>query len=236
MNIKIKDIPILDRPRERLINEGVTKLNNEELLAIILKTGTKEISAKLLASKLLSNVGGINNLSKTNYEEITKIKGIGEAKACTLLAVIELSKRMNKEIKTIKKVHITSTVLVYKYYKDIFKDEFQECFYCLYLDSQKKVIDERMLFKGTINRSLVHPREIFKEAYLLSASAIICIHNHPSGNVTPSIEDVELTNKLVDIGKLLGIQVLDHIIIGNDNYYSFYENNLLGGKNKRSVL
>ena len=230
MNTKIKDIPINDRPRERLKNFGANSLSNEELLAIILKTGTKDASAKVLATKLLSQVGGIQNLTKMNYGEITKIKGIGEAKACAILSVIELAKRINQEIITVNNLKINSTSLVYKYYKDILKYKQQEHFYCIYLDSNKKVIEDRLLFKGTLNQSLVHPREIFKEAYLLSASAIICLHNHPSGNVLPSEEDVVVTDRLVEIGNLLGINIIDHIIIGKNNYYSFYENNLIGGK------
>ena len=132
MNVKIKDIPLIDRPRERLKNFGASSLSNEELLSIILKTGTKDASAKVLASKLLSEIGGIKNLVKLNFTEITKFKGIGEAKACELLSVIELSKRINNEITTIQNVKITSTILVYKYYKDKLKNKLQEYFYCLY--------------------------------------------------------------------------------------------------------
>ena len=230
MNTRIKDIPIYDRPRERLKNFGASSLSNEELLAIILKTGTKDASAKMLATKLLSQVGGIHNLAKINYGDITSIKGIGDSKACTILTVVELVKRINQEIITINNIKITSTSLVHKYYKNVLNDKKQEHFYCIYLDSSKKVIGDKLLFKGTLNQSLVHPREIFKEAYLLSASAIICLHNHPSGNVIPSDEDIIVTERLVEVGRLLGIPIIDHIIIGQDNYYSFYENNLIGGK------
>lgn len=236
MNIRIKDIPAIDRPRERLKNFGVYSLSNEELLAIILKTGTREASAKILSTKLLSQVGGIRNLPKLNLSELTKIKGIGEAKACTLLAVIELSKRINQEVATIQNLKITSSLLVYKYYKDIFKNQFQEHFYCIYLDNNKRVIEDKLLFKGTLNQSIVHPREVFKEAYLLSASSIICIHNHPSGNLVPSNEDIALTDRLAYIGQILGIEIIDHVIIGNTGYYSFYENNLIGGKNNQNIL
>jgi DNA repair protein RadC len=107
-------------------------------------------------------------------------------------------------------------------------DSNQEYFYCLYLNQQKKLIDKKLLFKGTLNKSLVHPREIFKGAYLSSAAYIICIHNHPSGNVIPSNEDIIITENLVKIGKMQGIPVIDHIIIGDNNYYSFYENDLIG--------
>lgn len=225
MGIKIKDIPTYDRPRERLMNLGVEYLSNEDLLAIILKVGTKEMSAKDLSSILISNVGGIKNLKDYNLSKLKSIKGIGNAKACLILAVIELSKRMNKEINSINNIKFTNCEIVYKYYKNILEDKKQEYFYCIYLDNSKKIIKDKLLYIGTINYSVVHPREVFKEAYLLSASAIICVHNHPSGNVLPSRPDLELTKNLISAGNLLGIKVLDHIIIGNNNYYSFLENN-----------
>ncbi len=225
MNIKIKDIPVNERPRERLINSGASNLSNEELLAILLKTGTKQVSSKLLASKLLASVDDIKNLKDLNYQNLVKIKGIGKAKACLLLATFELSKRMNREVAIINDLKINNSKIIYNYYKDVIENKMQEHFYCVYLDNQKKVIKDKLLFIGTINQSLVHPREIFKEAYLLSASSIICVHNHPSGNVIPSKEDLLITDKLVEIGNLFGIKILDHIIIGKSNYYSFYENN-----------
>ena len=225
MGIRIKDIPVNDRPRERLINNGVEVLSDEELLAVILKTGTKELSAKDLSGLILSKVKGINNLSEYNLEKLKSIKGIGEAKACLILACIELSKRMNKEVKSINNIKFNNCEIVYNYYKDIIGNKKQEYFYCIYLDNNKKIIKDKLLYIGTINYSIVHPREVFKEAYMLSASAIICVHNHPSGNTLPSTQDLELTKNLVSIGNLLGIKVLDHIIIANNNYYSFLENN-----------
>lgn len=225
MGIRIKDIPVNDRPRERLINNGVEVLSDEELLAVILKTGTKELSAKDLSGLILSKVKGINNLSEYNLEKLKSIKGIGEAKACLILACIELSKRITKELKSINNIKFNNCEIVYNYYKDIIGNKKQEYFYCIYLDNNKKIIKDKLLYIGTINYSIVHPREVFKEAYMLSASAIICVHNHPSGNTLPSTQDLELTKNLVSIGNLLGIKVLDHIIIANNNYYSFLENN-----------
>lgn len=225
MNLKIRDIPLNERPRERLINNGVETLNNEELLALLLKTGTKKMSAKNLASLLLNKAGDIKNLKDISYNELLKIDGIGSAKACDILAAIELGKRINREIVSINNLKITSTDIVYKYYKDVIGDKKQEYFYCIYLDNSKKIIKDKLLFIGTINQSIVHPREIFKEAYLLSASSIICVHNHPAGSLEPSREDINLTNRLKEIGLLLGIPIIDHIIITKDNYYSFYENN-----------
>ena len=225
MGVKIKDIPVLERPRERLIINGVETLSNEDLLAIILGTGSFGISAKELATEILSLIGNIKNLNQLNYETLKKIKGIGKSKACNLFACIELGKRINKSVETIKNIKFTSADIVYKYYKDKIGDKKQECFYAIYLDNYKRIIEEKLLFMGTLNYSLVHPREIYKEAYLTGATAIICIHNHPSGNPLPSTQDYEVTNNLIDVSKVLGIKFLDHIIIGQNNYYSFLENN-----------
>jgi len=223
--VKIKEIPINDRPMERLIENGVESLSNEELLAIILKTGTKGNSAKELSSLLLSKIGGIKKLNEINYEYLNNFKGIGKSKACVLLSAIELSKRLNKEVDTIKNIKLNNSEIVYKFYKDKIGDKKQEYFYCVYLDNQKRVIEDKLLFIGTINYSVVHPREIFKEAYTLGASAIICVHNHPGGNPFPSKQDLDVTHSLIEVGKILGIKVVDHIIVCKEKYYSFLENN-----------
>ncbi|HIS91017.1 MAG TPA: DNA repair protein RadC [Candidatus Faecisoma merdavium] len=221
----IKDIPLNERPRERLINNGVEYLNNEELLSILLKCGTKDLSVRELASTILKQIDNINNLRDINYENLIKIKGIGKAKACEILASIELGKRINK-INNINQIKIYSSESIFNYYKDKLSDKLQEYFYCVYLDTKNHIIKDKLLFIGTINQSLVHPREVFKEAYLLSATSIICIHNHPSGNVNPSNNDIIITKQLKEVGKLLGINVIDHIIIGKDSYYSFNDNGL----------
>ena len=222
--VKIMDIPRSDRPMERLIENGVETLSNEELIAILLKTGTKGNSAKELSGLLLSKIGGIKKLNDINFEFLNSFKGIGKSKACILLSSIELSKRINREIDTIKNIKLNNSELVYKFYKDKIGYKKQEYFYCVYLDNQKRVIEDKLLFIGTVNYSVVHPREIFKEAYSLGASAIICIHNHPGGVPLPSSQDIEVTNNLVNVGKLLGIKIVDHIIICKDKYYSFLEN------------
>ncbi len=224
MAVRIKDIPLIDRPIERLINDGVDKLNNEELIAIILKSGYHGASSKDIANILLSEVGGIKKLSDINYETLKNIKGIGSVKACTLLATIELGKRINNEIDIFKGIKLNKVNLVYKYYRDRIGNKKQEYFYAVYLDNQKKVIGDKLLFIGTINYSVVHPREVFKEAYNLSASSIILVHNHPGNNPLPSNEDIITTKTLINTGKILGINVIDHVIVCKDNYYSFLEN------------
>ena len=223
MSVKLKELPVLERPRERLINVGVENLSDEEILAIILKTGSKEMSVKNLSSYILSSLGGIENLKNINYHEVKKIKGIGEAKACTLVALSEIARRMNRKIASIIGTKLNTPLKIFEYYKSKINND-QEQFYCIYLDASKKVIEEKLLFIGTANYSLVHPRDVFKEAYLLNATSIICVHNHPSGEVKPSKEDINLTIRLKEIGVIFGIRVIDHIIIGDDKYYSFLEN------------
>lgn len=224
MNLKIKEMPKEERPRERLMCYGVEKLSNEELLAILLKTGTKEMSAKVLASYILREIDGVSGFQHCSYQTLSRMKGVGNAKACTIFAAIELGKRvLQKDPILFQKFE--DAYQVASYYWDKLGNLKQEYFICVYLDVTKKLIHEKVLFIGTLNRSLVHPREVFKEAYRVSASSIICIHNHPSGEVLPSKEDIVFTAQLVKVGKMLGIEVIDHIIIGNEKYYSFFENN-----------
>ncbi|MBP3766441.1 MAG: DNA repair protein RadC [Bacilli bacterium] len=222
--MKIKDIPVLDRPIERLITKGVDSLSNEELIAILLRTGSKCKSAKELASQLISIAGSLKDLSYISYEQLKSINGIGKSKACILLSTFELAKRINMRIDTIINMKANNPKLIFEYYKELLKDKKQEHFYALYLDTRARVIKDKLLFIGTINYSVVHPREVFKEAYLAGASSIILLHNHPAGSVMPSSNDIDTTKKLKEIGDLMGIKVIDHIIIGNDKYYSFYEN------------
>ncbi len=218
----IKDLIDDEKPRERLIKYGVDNISNEDLISIILKTGTVSISVKQLSLKILSNIEDISELKNITINGITNIKGIGVVKAVTLIASLELGRRVYYE-KNIDNINIKNSEDIYNYFKYLIKDNDQERFYVVYLDVKKKVIDKKLLFVGTVNMSLVHPREVFKYAYLNSASYIICIHNHPSGDVTPSNEDIILTEQLVNIGKSQKIPILDHLIIGNNNYYSFYE-------------
>ena len=219
----IKDIIKSERPRERLLNVGASSLSNEELLSIILKTGTKNISVKDLSRTVLNEIHDITNLRDITYNKLIKIKGIGSVKAIELLASLELGKRVYyTSLKD--KVKLNNSSLIFNYFKNLFINETQENFYALYLNTKMELISYKLLFKGTINTSVVHPREIFRHAFLESAYSVIVIHNHPSNNTTPSNEDIELTNKLFEIGNIMSIPLLDHIIIGKDNYYSFYEN------------
>lgn len=224
MMVKIKEIPVVERPREKLINKGSENLSNEDLLSIILDTGTKNKSAKDLANCILSNIDNITQLNTLNYQKLISIKGIGMSKATKILALIELSKRMNAKIDSLINIKANNSKIIYDYFKNIFQDKKQEYFYCLYLDNRKRIIKNKLLYIGTINQTLIHPRDIFKEAYETSASAIICIHNHPSGSTIPSNEDIIMTDNLKKVGQIMGIKIVDHLIIGSNNYYSFFEN------------
>ena len=199
---------------------------------IILKTGTKKYSVKDVSNNLINYSGGINNLKNMTINKLINIPGIGRIKAIELMAIIELSKRINEEKLLKDIITCTNPQTIIKYFNYLFKDKKQEEFYVIYLDNKKKYIDKMKLFIGSINKSIVHPREIFKNAYLMSASFIICIHNHPSGDATPSKEDIVFTKSLFNISNIHAIYLLDHIIIGNNNYYSFFEDNHIITHNK----
>ena len=218
--ILIKDIPNNERPRERLIKYGVESLSNEELLSIIISSGTKDKSCKEISLEILKYFEDVSNMNNANISNLSSINGIGLSKACNILASIELGKRVyfKREDTSIK---CNNSLKIYEYIKDEFIDKKQEYFYALYFDNKQRLIDKRLLFIGTINKSLVHPREVFKYAYLYSASSIAIVHNHPSGDVNPSKEDIEITEALYELGRLNKIPLVDHIIVGNNSYYSF---------------
>ncbi|MGN1268137.1 MAG: DNA repair protein RadC [Candidatus Aphodocola sp.] len=227
-SVLIKDVPQEERPRERLVKYGAKSLSTDDLIAIILKTGVRDYSSKYLAGEILKMVDDVSELKNITLNKLIKINGIGAVKAIEFLAALELGRRVYDSRPLDNNLKCNSASKIFKHFKSELSGEAQECFYCLYLNSSKRLIDKKLLFKGTLNKSMIHPREIFKEAYLSSAAYIICMHNHPSGNVIPSSEDINVTKNLIQIGKLQGIPVIDHIIIGDNNYYSFYENDMMG--------
>ena len=224
--INFKNIPDCDKPRERLYNNGSDILSNEELIAIILKTGTKNYSVKEVALKLLETVGDITKLKDIGISSLIKIDGIGKVKAIELKAALELGRRVYAT-NNLEKIKLNNALAIYNYFSEILNDKKQEYFYAVYLDTKGNYLGKKCLFVGTINNSVVHPREIFKEAYLLSANGIICVHNHPSGDASPSKEDINITKRIKEIGIIHGINLIDHVIIGNNSYYSFYENKIM---------
>lgn len=223
----IKDLPISERPREKMYSQGVHALSNAELLAVIIGSGSKGDTAIDLARRILSlDNRGIALLSDVSLEELIELKGIGLSKACQVLAAIEIGKRLNK-VGPYDKVRITNPSIV----ADILMDEMRylnkEYFKIAILDTKNQILSIENISVGTLNASIVHPRDVFKVAIKRNANSIILIHNHPSGDTKPSGEDISITNRLIDAGNLLGIRVLDHIIIGDNTFLSFKEKNLI---------
>jgi DNA repair protein RadC len=222
----IKEIPEDERPRERLINYGASNLSNEELLSIILRCGTKNRSVKELSTDILKEFKTLSNLRNATLNKLLSINGMGLSKSTILLAIMELSKRIYFE-NNYKKIVLNNPEKIFNHTKYIFNNKKQELFYCLYFNNKQQLIGKELLFVGTVNQSTTHPREIFKYAYLYSASAIVCLHNHPSGDINPSREDIIFTDALVEIGRMQKIPIIDHIIVSNNSYYSFQDNGRL---------
>ena len=222
--MKLKEQLENDKPREKLALVGVSYLTESELLSILLRTGSKNESVNELSTRILKEVGNINNLSQMSLTRLLKIKGVKLSKASTILATFELGKRVYKEKN--KKIKLNNSTNIFNYFKNEFINIKQESFYILLYDTKMNLILKKEIYKGTIDSVTIHPREIFKEAIKESASFIIIMHNHPSGDTTPSKEDIEITNRLIQVGQIVGIKVLDHIIISNESYYSFYENSI----------
>ena len=220
--IKLKDYVLDDKPREKLINNGVSYLSDCELLQILLRTGNKDESVNELASRIIRESGGIYKLSLMPFNSLLKIKGIKESKASVIVAAFEMCKRISKD--SIKKLKLSNSESIYNYFKDEFIGINQEMFYVLLFDIKMNLIKKNILFKGTVDSVEVHPREIFKDAIMESASYIVVMHNHPSGDVTPSSKDIEVTSQLLKVSEIVGIKFIDHIIISSSGYYSFYEN------------
>ena len=229
---KLLDMAADDRPREKLLSKGRSSLSDEELIAIFLRTGLKGCNVLELAARLKRAAGSLTALGNMEASEISKCcEGIGSAKAATLAAVFELGHRAVKEQLT--REDLSNPETVYQYLAGDLRYEQQENFVVLLLDTRRHLIRRCTISKGTLNRTMVHPRDVFREAIICNACSIIISHNHPSGDVTPSKLDRELTRELVDAGKAIHIPILDHIIIGTDNganvlpYFSFREHGLI---------
>lgn len=218
--MKIKDLPEQNRPRERFLKYGPETLSDSELFAIILRTGSPNENVIDMSNRLIKEYG-LNNLFDCSLKELQKIKGIGPSKAMQVLAMAELGKRYNQSKNPIKK--IGSAKDVFDLFHEKLKDKKQEEFWVLMLSSKNNVIGEEFITRGTLDLSIAHPREIFKLAIKNSASKIILIHNHPSGDPNPSESDLELTEELFKSGEFLGIDIVDHVIIGKEIYWSWKE-------------
>lgn len=224
---KIKNWPINERPQERLITGGPESLSDAQLLAVILRIGNREKSVVDLCREVLKASGGLNQLSQYGISELTSFPGIGPVKASQIKAIMELSVRMNA-FKPERKKKILSSQEIFQVYGPYYKNKKREIFKSVLLDSKHRILKDFIISQGSLNQSIVHPREVFKPAIRESAAAIIFIHNHPSGDPSPSREDIETTQRLVEVGELIGIKVLDHIIIGDGSYVSMKDNGDLG--------
>ncbi|MBS3100079.1 DNA repair protein RadC [Candidatus Pacearchaeota archaeon] len=218
--MKIKDLPDSSKPRERFLKHGPEALSDAELFAIILRTGLVGENVMEMANRLISKFGLVN-LFDCSLKELQEIKGIGPSKAMQLLAMSELGKRYNQEKNSVKK--ITCAEDVFKLFHTRLRDKKQEHFYVLMLDTKNNIIGEQLISKGILDASIIHPREVFKPAIKNSASKIILVHNHPSGDPKPSEEDMEITEKIMKTGEELGIKVLDSVIVGREGFWSWVE-------------
>jgi DNA repair protein RadC len=220
--MRIKDIPRIERPREKLIQYGPSRLSNSELLALLLRSGSKGENVLTLANKVLRKYKG-ENMPSLSYNELRRVPGMGPAKACEIVACFELGKRLLKG-------KVASFYLkpedVWKELKDI-RDHKKEHFIIFFLDSRSQEIKREVISVGSLNANLVHPREVFEPAIKNLAAQVILTHNHPSGDSEPSEDDLEINKRLVEAGKILGIEVIDHIIVTKNGFLSFKEKNLI---------
>jgi len=222
--------PEAERPREKLIKLGADNLSDAELLAIILRIGGRKRTALDLARYLLKEFGGFRNLDSLTISELKKIKGIGTAKAAQIKATLAIGKRFLKEPKgPQKKIRTADDVVEYCAERLIpyMRDRKQEVFKAILLDGKNKVLKDITVSVGSLTASIVHPREVLKEAIAESAASMILVHNHPSGETEPSEEDINLTERLISASDMVGIRVLDHIILGENTYFSFLKKGLI---------
>jgi DNA repair protein RadC len=222
----VHDLPLSERPRERLFKLGSEALSAQEILALILGRGVKGESVMVTSQKLLSRFGNLKGIANASVEELTQTRGIGPAKAAQIKAALELSKRLEADVGEKPQPVVKSPEDVAAVVKGQLKGKKKEHFLVLCLDTRNRLINCRSVSIGSLDTSIVHPREVFKEAVSASAASVIFVHNHPSGDPEPSKEDVELTKRLVKAGEIIGIDVLDHIIICDKSYLSLKAKNL----------
>lgn len=222
----IKELPEGDRPREKMRERGAQALGNSELLAILLRTGSHDESALRIAEHLLDKQGGLSGFGHATMESLEQVKGIGDAKALTILAAIELGRRIDS-LAPLDRTVIRTPEDVAFLLMPRFRYETREHFLAVLLSTKNHVLKTSVISVGSLNASIVHPRELFGEAINASAASVILAHNHPSGDPSPSAEDISLTRKLVEAGKILDIPVLDHVVLGDGKFVSLKEKGIL---------
>jgi len=221
----IHDLPKDERPRERLVKFGEQALSAQELLQLILGQGAPGESVAITAQNLLTQFGSLQKLSEASIEELSSIKGIGLAKATQIKAAFEIGRRLSTQTPSYKSKELKDAEKVYRLIKSKLKDYHKEHFYIIALNSRNYSIAEVSV--GSLNSSIVHPREVFAEAIKSKAASVIFAHNHPSDDPEPSEDDIGLTKRLVESGKILGIEVIDHIIVGKNDFFSFKNKGLI---------
>lgn len=214
----IKTLPLEENPREKALTYGIETLNNVELLALILRTGHKNESVIQLSQRLLTEIGGFANLSTVTYADLIALKGIKQAKAIEILSIIEIAKRL-KDVSSIEKPLLNPYDIFGRVHNQLMFLK-QEHFLLLCLDNKNKVIKEKTIFIGSLNMSVVTPREVFKEAIAINSAKIVLVHNHPSGDALPSEEDLLMTEQFQKLGQMMSIEVIDHIVVGWNQFYS----------------
>ena len=224
---KVKDLPLDDRPREKLLLRGAHNLTDAELIAILLRTGKKGKSVVTITQELLKSEGNLAVLASKSIKSLMEIEGVGKDKAATLLAAFEISRRIQHQSKWFSDKKITSPAEVAEIFIPLLRDDQKEKFIVVCLNSANKIIKYEIISIGNLNSSVVHPREIFKVAIDNTSASIILIHNHPSGNPEPSNEDISITRKIVEAGKIMDIPVFDHLIIAGGKFTSFVEKRLI---------
>ncbi len=222
---KIKDLPPLERPRERLLNYGEKALSDAELLAIILRTGDKNNTVYELSQKLLIDFGSLKKISEVGIGELIKYPGVGITKAIQIKASIELGRRIYSEKKNFFNESITKPEDAFNLFKNDFWDLKEEHLFCAYLDVKNRCLNKILIAKGNLNLVYATPREILKYALQENSAKIILAHNHPSGDISPSEDDIIFTKRIAEAGKIIGLEILDHLIIYNDSYLSLKAKN-----------
>jgi len=223
--MKIKDMPWFNRPGARLKRKGVFSLSDAELLAIVIGRGDKTENAIDLANRVLAT-NNFDKMSELSLSELEK-EFRNPVKAMKINAMFEIFRRTNKLMKKGFKVQIKTASDVYQYYVDELQNKTKEYFYALFLDTKNRILKEELVSIGTLNESLIHPRELFNSAVQASCNSVIIVHNHPSGDCVPSDSDKEVTKVLVEAGEIMGIKVLDHVIIGKEGFVSLKESGLM---------
>jgi len=222
-------LPIEERPRERLLRLGPDALGGAEALAILLGTGTRGRSAEEVGQEVLTRMGGMRRLSTRTVREVAGVPGLGTARAARIVAAFAIGRQV-AQLRMSPGTRFRSGADIFRHYHARLRDLRKEQFWSVLLDGKNRVLREERVSEGSLTASLVHPREVFAPAIRESAGAMVFVHNHPSGDPTPSVEDVEITRRLCSVADLVGIRVLDHVVVGDGAYVSFLERGLLGDK------